>query len=36
LITHLDPPEAEACMEGRECVRLGMQVGQLVDNIEKI
>ncbi|MFO8174609.1 MAG: hypothetical protein R6T96_10030 [Longimicrobiales bacterium] len=35
LITHLDPPNARACMEGRECVHLGLQIGQLMDNIEK-
>lgn len=36
LITHLDPPDAEACMEGKQCVHLGLQIGQLVDNIEKV
>jgi hypothetical protein len=36
LVTHLDPPDAQACMEGKECVHLGLQIGQLIDNIEKI
>ena len=36
LITRLDPPDARACMEGRECIHLGLQIGQLMDNIEKV
>ena len=36
LITHLDPQDASDCMEGRECVHLGLQVGQLMDNVEKV
>lgn len=36
LTTHLEPPDAQACMEGKECVSLGLQIGQLVDNIEKL
>ena len=36
LSTHLEPPDARACMEGKECVSLGLQIGQLVDNIKKL
>jgi hypothetical protein len=36
LITHLDPSEAQACMEGTECIHLGLQIGQLMDNVEKV
>ena len=36
LITHLEPEDADACMEGKQCVSLGVQIAQLKDNIEKI
>lgn len=36
LTTYLEPPDARACMEGKECVSLGLQVGQLVDNIKML
>jgi len=36
LTTHLEAPDAQACMEGKECVSLGLQIGQLVDNIKKL
>ena len=35
LTTHLEPTDAQACMEGKECVSLGLQIGQLLDNIKK-
>ena len=35
LKTHLEPPDANACLEGRQCVSLGVQISQLVSNIEK-
>jgi hypothetical protein len=35
LATHLEPADAQACMEGKECVSLGLQIGQLLDNIEE-
>jgi hypothetical protein len=34
LKTHLEPDEADACMDGKECVSLGIQIGQLTDNIK--
>ena len=36
LTTHLEPEDADACMEGKQCVSLGVQVAQLKDNIEKM
>lgn len=36
LTTHLEPPDARDCVEGRECIALGLQIGQLVDNIKKL
>lgn len=36
LKTHLEPSEADDCMEGKQCVSLGVQIGQLKTNIEKI
>lgn len=35
LTTHLDKPDADACMEGKECVHLGVQVAQFVKNFEE-
>lgn len=35
LTTHLDRKDAEACLEGKKCVYLGVQVGQFVENFEK-
>jgi hypothetical protein len=34
LKTHLELDEADACMDGKQCVSLGLQIGQLMDNIE--
>ena len=36
LITHLEPEEADQCMEGKQCVSLGLQVAQLVANIDRM
>lgn len=34
-LTHyLDVPEADHCMNGRECVSLGLEIAQLKKNIE--
>jgi hypothetical protein len=34
-LTHyLDGPEADHCMNGRECVSLGLEIAQLKKNIE--
>ena len=35
LITHLEPKDADACVEGKECVHLGAQISQLIQNIKK-
>ena len=35
LKTHLEPTDADACMEGRQCVYLGTQIAQLVANIKR-
>lgn len=36
LKTHLEPEDADACMQGRQCVALGVQIEQLKENIEKM
>lgn len=35
LKTFLEPDDAEACMQGKQCVGLGVQIAQLKDNINK-
>lgn len=35
LTTHLEPEDADACIEGKECVYLGTQIAQLVGTIKK-
>lgn len=35
LTTHLEPEDADACMLGKQCVGLAMQVVQLKKNIEE-
>jgi hypothetical protein len=35
LKTHLETADADACMEGRQCVYLGTQIAQLVANIKR-
>jgi len=34
LTTHLEPQDVDACMEGKRCVSLGIQVAQPVENIK--
>ena len=34
LTTHLEREDANACLEGVECVHLGVQIGQFVSNFE--
>lgn len=34
LTTHLERKDAEACLEGIQCVYLGIQIGQFVKNFE--
>ncbi len=34
LDTYLEPQEADACMLGKQCVSLGIQVSELVHNID--
>ena len=33
LKTHLEPEDADGCMEGKQCVSLGLQIAQLKANI---
>ncbi|MFP3999471.1 MAG: hypothetical protein ACLFNW_08985 [Desulfobacterales bacterium] len=35
LKTHLEPEDAETCMNGKQCIGLGLQIAQLKDNISK-
>lgn len=30
---YLEPPDADACMEGKQCVSLGLEIAQLKKNI---
>ena len=36
LKTHLELQDADACMEGKQCVYLSTQISQLVENIKKV
>ncbi|MDZ7642454.1 MAG: hypothetical protein U5J62_10595 [Desulfurivibrio sp.] len=36
LKTYLEDPEAQQCMDGKQCVSLGLQIGQLRENIEEL
>jgi hypothetical protein len=36
LRTYLEPEEADQCVEGKQCVSLGIQIAQLKDNIQKL
>jgi hypothetical protein len=36
LKTYLEPDDADTCMEGKQCVGLGLQIAQLRANIEKV
>ena len=31
---YLEEPDAESCMEGKQCVSLGLEIAQLVKNIK--
>ena len=35
LTTHLEKKDADGCMEGVQCVYLGVQIAQLVKNFEE-
>ena len=35
LTTHLEKKDADECLEGVECVYLGVQVGQFMSNFEE-
>lgn len=36
LDTFLDENDANACMEGKQCVNLGIDIAQLKDRIDKV
>ena len=36
LKTFLEPGDAEKCMEGKQCVSLGIEINQLKDSIERM
>ncbi|SDT84404.1 hypothetical protein [Desulfobacula phenolica] len=36
LKTYLEPEDANVCMEGKQCIGLGMQIYQLRDNIKQM
>lgn len=36
LKTFLAPDDAELCMQGKQCVSLGIEINQLMDSIERM
>ncbi len=34
LTTHLEPEDADGCIEGKQCISLGLQIAQLKANIK--
>ena len=36
LTTHLEPEDADGCMQGNKCVSLGLQIAQLKANVEGV
>ena len=36
LKTHLEPEDADGCMDDKQCVSLGVQIAQLRANIESV
>lgn len=36
LKTYLEPEDANICMDGKQCVGLGIQISQLRDNIQNM
>jgi hypothetical protein len=34
LTTHLEPEDAAVCMDGKQCISLGIQIAQLKENIK--
>lgn len=36
LKTFLEPQDADTCMDGKQCVGLGLQIAQLKDNIQNM
>jgi hypothetical protein len=34
LKTYLEPVDADTCMQGKQCVSLGLQIAQLVANVK--
>jgi hypothetical protein len=36
LATYIDKVDADKCMDGIECVHLGVQIGQFMENFKKV
>ncbi|MFO7964354.1 MAG: hypothetical protein R6U50_10570 [Desulfobacterales bacterium] len=36
LKTYLEPKDADLCMEGKQCVSLGIEINQLKDSIDRM
>ncbi len=36
LKTYLEPEDANICMDGKQCIGLGLQISQLKDNIKSL
>jgi len=36
LKTYLEPGDAELCMQGKQCVSLGIEINQLKDSIDRM
>lgn len=35
LKTYLEPEDADSCLDGKQCIGLGIQIAQLKDNINR-
>ena len=36
LSTYIDESDADKCMDGVECIHLGVQIGQFLENFKKV
>jgi hypothetical protein len=36
LATYIDKADADKCMDGVECIHLGVQIGQFLENFKKV
>jgi hypothetical protein len=36
LATYIDKVDADKCLDGKECIHLGVQIGQFMENFKKV